>query len=139
MSFTVDVNEPKLNRPNTMNLVEKRAQELGLCEDLVNGRARSLGDRIVNGVVEERVKVRPRALSEDEFFFSSSDTPPIELLGVLRITVLSFVRSLWLYIFFCSLHLRRPSVDCANHHLSVCPIQRFPPLAVSCSGQHGTV
>ena len=82
MSFTVDVNEPKLNRPNTMNLVEKRAQELGLCEDLVNGRAGSLGNKIVNGVVEERVKVRPRASSEDEFFFFSSDTPPMELPGV---------------------------------------------------------
>ena len=82
-----------------MNLVEKRAQELGLCEDFVNGRAGSLGNRIVNGVVEEKVKVRPRALSEDEFFFSSSDTPPIELPGVLRIAVpriavLLFVRSL---------------------------------------------
>ena len=31
-SFTVDVNELKLNRPNTMNLVKKWAQELGLSE-----------------------------------------------------------------------------------------------------------
>ena len=77
---------------------------------------------IVNGVVEERVKVRPQASSEDEFFFSSSDTPPIELPGVFRIAILSFVRSLWLYIFFCSLYLGRPSVDCAGRHLSVCPI-----------------
>ena len=120
-----------------MNLVEKRAQELGLCEDFVNGRAGSLGKRIVNGVVEERVKVCPQASSEDEFFFFSSDTPPIELPGVFRIVVPPFVRSFWLYIFFCSLHLGRPFVDCASHHLSVCPIQRFPPLAVSCSGQHG--
>ena len=139
MSFIVDVSEPKPNRPNTMNLVEKRTQKLGLYEDLVNGRAGSLGDRIVNGVVEERVNFRPWASSEDEFFFSSFDTPPIELLGVFRITVISFVRSLWLYIFFYSLHLRRPSVDCTGHHLSVYPIQRFPPLAVSCSGQHGTI
>ena len=51
VSFTVDVSEPKPNRPNTMNFVEKRAQELGLCEDFVNGRAGSLGSRIVNGVV----------------------------------------------------------------------------------------
>ena len=134
MSFIVDVSELKPNRPNTMNLVEKQTQKLGLYEDLVNGRAGSLGDRIVNSVVEERVKVRPWASSEDEFFFSFFDTPPIELLGVFRITVISFVRSLWLYIFFYSLHLRRPSIDCAGHHLSVCPIQRFPPLAVSCSG-----
>ena len=51
VSFTVDVSEPKPNRPNTMNLVEKRAQELGLCEYFVNGQAGSLGSRIVNGVV----------------------------------------------------------------------------------------
>ena len=31
--FTVDVNEPKPNRLNTMNLVEKWAQELGLSEN----------------------------------------------------------------------------------------------------------
>ena len=52
VSFTVDVSEPKSNRPDTMNLVEKRAQELGLCEDLVNGRAGSLGSRIVNSIGE---------------------------------------------------------------------------------------
>ena len=51
-SFTVDVSEPKSNRPNTMNLVEKQAQELGLCEDFVNGRAGSLGSRIIKGVEE---------------------------------------------------------------------------------------
>ena len=51
VSFTVDVSEPKPNRPNTMNLVEKRAQELGLCEDFVNGLAGSLGSKIINGVV----------------------------------------------------------------------------------------
>ena len=71
-----------------MNLVEKRGQELGLCEDFVNGWAGSLGSRIVNGVFEG-VKVRPRASSEDEFFFSSSDTPLIELPGVFRILFLS--------------------------------------------------
>ena len=81
-----------------MNLVEKWAQELGLCEDFVNGRAGSLGSRIVNGVFEG-VKVRPRASSEDEFFFfSSSDTAPLELSGVFRIAPL-FLRSLWVYIF----------------------------------------
>ena len=51
MPFTVDVGEPKPNRPNTMNLVEKWAQELDICEDFVNGRAGSLGSKIVNGVV----------------------------------------------------------------------------------------
>ena len=82
MSFTVDVSEPKPSRPNTMNLVEKWAQELGLCEDFVNGWAGSLGSRIVNGVVGRGVKVCSQASSEDEFFFSSSDTAPLELSGV---------------------------------------------------------
>ena len=36
-SFTVDVNEPIPNRPNTMNLVKKWAQELGLSESFFNG------------------------------------------------------------------------------------------------------
>ena len=51
-SFTVDVSEPKPNRPNIMNLVEKRAQELGLCEDFVNGRAGLLGSEIIKGIEE---------------------------------------------------------------------------------------
>ena len=51
-SYTVGVSEPKPNRPDTMNLVEKQAQELGLCEDFVNGRARSLGSKIANSVEE---------------------------------------------------------------------------------------
>ena len=33
------------------------------------------------------VKVCPRASSEDEFFFSSSDTTQLELSGVLRIAI----------------------------------------------------
>ena len=45
--------EPKLNRPNTMNLVEKQAQELGLCEDFVNGRVGLLGSGIIKGVEKE--------------------------------------------------------------------------------------
>ena len=39
-SFTVDVNEPIPNRPNTMNLVKKWAQELGLSEDFFNSLTR---------------------------------------------------------------------------------------------------
>ena len=35
-SFTVNVNELKPNRPNTMNLVKNWAQELGLSESFVN-------------------------------------------------------------------------------------------------------
>ena len=51
-SYTVDVSEPKPNRPNTMNLVKKQAQKLGLCEDFVNGQAGLLGSRIIKGVEE---------------------------------------------------------------------------------------
>ena len=123
MSFSVDVSEPepKPNIPNTMNLVEKRAQELGLCEDFVNSRAGSLGSKIVNGVVGGRVKVRPRASSEDEFFFSSSDTAPLELSGVFRIVVPLFVRSLWLYILLLPsswpsiYRLCRSPLECLSH------------------------
>ena len=39
-SFTVDVNGPKPNRPNTMNLVKKWAQELGLSEDFFSSLTR---------------------------------------------------------------------------------------------------
>ena len=61
--------------PNTMNLVEKRAQELGLYEDFVNGRARSLGSRIIKGVEEGKKSIlgpRPRM---------SSSSPPLILHG----------------------------------------------------------
>ena len=71
---------------------------MGLCEDYINGRAGSLGNRIDNGVDGERVKVRLRASSEDEFFLSSSDTPPIELPGVFRIAVLP-IREISLVIY----------------------------------------
>ena len=69
-----------------MNLVEKRAQELGLCEDFINGRAGSLGSRIVNGV-KGGVKVYHRASFEDEFLFSSSDTTQLGPSGVFRIAI----------------------------------------------------
>ena len=39
-SFTVDVNEPEPNRPNTMNLVKKLAQELGLSEGFFSSLTR---------------------------------------------------------------------------------------------------
>ena len=35
-----------------MNLVEKRAQELDLCEDFINGQAGLLGSGIIKGVEE---------------------------------------------------------------------------------------
>ena len=54
MRGPVDVSEPepKPNRPNTMNLIEKRAQELGLCEDFVNGRAGLLASGTIKGIEE---------------------------------------------------------------------------------------
>ena len=39
-SFTVDVSKPKPNRLNTMNLVKKWAQELGLSEDFFSSLTR---------------------------------------------------------------------------------------------------
>ena len=45
------------------------------------------------------VKVCPRASSEDEFFFSSSDTTQLELSGVLRI-VIPPLREISLVIYF---------------------------------------
>ena len=72
-----------------MNLVEKRAQELGLCEDFVNGWAGLLESRIIKKG-RGGVKVCPQASSEDEFFFSSSDTTRLELSGVFRTALLLF-------------------------------------------------
>ena len=137
ISFTVDVNKPKPNKPNTMSLVEKRTEELGLCEDFVNGRAGSLRSRIVNGVVRGGSKsvLGPRPRMSSSF--------PILILHHLELSRVSeSLASPWDlpgYIFFCSFHLGRLSVDCAGRHLSVCPIPRFPQLAVGCSGQHDTV
>ena len=120
--FTVDVSEPKPNGPNTMNLVEKRAWKLGLCEDAFNGRAGSLGNWIVNSVVGGKVKARPRSSAGDDFFFSSSDTPPIELPGVFRIAVPPFfVKSPWLYILLFSsswssiCRLRKSPLKCLSY------------------------
>ena len=48
----MDVREPKPNRPNTMNLVKKWAQELGLSVDFIEGLVRTLGSRIIKGMEE---------------------------------------------------------------------------------------
>ena len=69
-----------------MNLVEKQAQELDLCEDFVNSQAGSLGEQDRQRR-REGVKVYPRALSEDEFLFSSSDTTQLGPSGVFRIAL----------------------------------------------------
>ena len=80
-----------------------------------------MGNRIVNSVVGGKVKVCPRASFEDEFFFSSSDTAPLELSGVFRIAVHLFMRSLWLYILLLPLswpsicRLRRLPLECLSH------------------------
>ena len=119
--FTIDVSKPKPNRPNTMNLVEKRAWELDLCEDAFNGRAGSLGNWIIYSVVGGKVKACPRSSAEDDFFFSSSDTPPIELLYAFQIAVPFFVKSPWLYILLFSsswlsiCRLRRLPLECLSH------------------------
>ena len=122
--FTVEVSKPKPNRPNTMNLVEKRAWELSLCEDAFNGRARSSGNWIVYSVVGGKVKARPQSSAEDDFFFSSSDTPPIELPGVFWIAVLP-LRKISLVIY--------PSVPfILAVHLSIAQVATwvFVPLSV---------
>ena len=100
--FTVDVSKPKPNRPNTMNLVKKRARELGLCEDAFNGREGSSGNWIVYSVVGGKVNARPGSSAEDDFFFFCFDTPPIELPWVFRIAVPLFMKSPWLYILLFS-------------------------------------
>ena len=82
---------------------------------------RQRSGRIVNRVVGGRVKVRPRASSEDEFFFSSSDTARLELFGVFRIALLLFMRSLWLYILLLPsswppiCRLRKSPLECLSY------------------------
>ena len=85
-----------------MNLVKKRARELGLCEDAFNGREGSSGNWIVYSVVGGKVNARPGSSAEDDFFFFCFDTPPIELPWVFRIAVPLFMKSPWLYILLFS-------------------------------------
>ena len=49
-------------------------------------------------MVGGRVKARPRASTEDDFFFSSSNTAPLELSGVFRIGV-PLIREISLVIY----------------------------------------
>ena len=93
-----------------------------------------MGSRIVNGVFEG-VKVHPRASFEDDFFFSSSsDTTQLELFRVLRIAILVFVRSLWLYILLLPsswpsiCRLCRSPLECLSH----------PALPSTCCGLQWT-
>ena len=72
-------------------------------------------------MVGGRVKARPQASVEDDFFFSSSDTAPLELSGVFRIVVHLFARPLWLYILLLPsswpsiCRLRRSPLECLSH------------------------
>ena len=112
----------------------------GLCEDAFNGWAGSLGNWIVNSVVRGKVKARPRSSIEDDFFFSSSDTPPIELLGVFQIAVIFFVKSPWLYILLFSsswpsiCRLRRSPLECLSHLALPSTCCEWQWLAWHCSG-----
>ena len=99
----------------------------------------------------ERVKVYPRALSEDKFFFFS----------VLRCFTARAFKSLkncdrlpsfspsfsispfpwrtFSVIYPSLIDLGRPFVDYASRYLSVYPIRRLPQLAVSCNKQGDTI
>ena len=57
------------------------------------------------------VKVCPRASSEDEFFFSSSNTSRLELSGVFRIAIPLFG---WLLLLFISLFCSSSSYTCQS-------------------------
>ena len=74
-SFTVDVSELKPNKPNTMNLVKKLAQELSLSEDFVKGLVGSLGSGIIKGVEEKQKSIlglSPRMNSSSSQFSDAS-------------------------------------------------------------------
>ena len=76
---------------------------------------RQRSDRIVREEDHQRrrggVKVCPRASSEDEFFFSSSDTTQLELSGVFRIAISLFG---WLLLLFISLFRSSSSYTCQS-------------------------
>ena len=79
----------KPNKPNTMNLVKKWVQELGLSEDSVKGLAGLLRSEIIKGM-ERRQKsilgLNSRMNSSSSQF---SDASRLELSGVLRIAIIS--------------------------------------------------
>ena len=63
------------------------------------------------------VKVYPRASSEDEFFFSYSDTPRLELSGVFRIAIPLFG---WPLLLFISLFRSSSSYTCQSSMIVAC-------------------
>ena len=112
---------------------------MGLCENAFNSRAGSLGNWIVNSVAGGNVNARPQSSTENDLFFSSPDTPPIELPGVFPI-VLLFVKSPWLYIILFSstwpsiCRLRRSPLECLSHPALPSTCCEWQWLAWHCSG-----
>ena len=86
-SFTVNVNELKPNRPNTMNLVKKWAQELGLSEVFFSNQTRPYGSGMAE-CMEKGWKLilglGPR-INSPSWFFSVSRR---ELSRVLRTAII---------------------------------------------------
>ena len=124
------MNEPKPNRPNTMNLVEKWVQELSLSEELFCSRTRPYGSGMAECVEKGWkfiLELGPR-INSPSLFFSVSRR---ELSGVLRTASVflffflplffwspSFVRSLLLYTLL--LHPSWPSICWSCRSLLEC-------------------
>ena len=114
-------------------------KEAGLRTGHLRGLRQRSG-RIVNSVVRGKVKVRPQASSEDEFFFSSSDTAQLELSGVFRIAIPLFMRSLWLYILLLPsswpsiCRLCRSPLECLSHPVLPSTCFELQWTAWHCSG-----
>ena len=85
------------------------------------------------------VKVCPRASSEDEFFFSSSDTTRLELLGVFRIAIPLFWVASVVYLFISFAHPSPTFVSHPGLSSSACPFSHsFWHSVSSCPGVTST-
>ena len=82
------MSELKPNKPNTMNLVKKWAQELGLSEDSVKGLAGSLGRGIIKGVEERQKSILGLSPRMNSYSSQFSDASWPELSGVLRTVII---------------------------------------------------
>ena len=104
-------------------------RETGLRTGSLRGLRQRSG-RIVREQDHQRgrggVKVYPRASSEDEFFFSSSDTTRLELLGVFRTAIPFFG---WPLLLFISLFRSSSSYTCQSSRpiLECTSLQPFLP------------
>ena len=103
-SFTVNVNELKPNRPNTMNLVKKWAQELGLSEVFFSNQTRPYGSGMAECMEKgwKFILGLGSRINSPSLFFSVSRQ---ELLGVLRTAIIFLF--LFLPLFFLSLSFVR--------------------------------